>query len=360
MQIPTSPNPITPAPVKKKNFLPFVALGFIIIVVVGVLLLKVFTSQPKPQTQSVVALKPSPTPDPTANWKTYQGDGFTFKYPNIWQPKVTGTTVNFFAIGKPQIDPGANNGGNSLMMISTDSNAGITALTWKNLHDKTMYLHIQETMIAGKKAVKTNNFTIIFFGMPDDKTVTFLIDGSLRDPILSTFKFTDQAQSIDMTTWKTYTNTKDGFTFTYPPDWFFGKGQNIDCFASDQKYIDFYCNGKTSLQVSTIGFKSTQIGIDTYNNPLPKEISQKEALKLDIGRSPLPFISEQFLNINGIPTYKALRQLKTTVLRTDVEYTFLNTKSNRLYRLWFEIDSNKPEDYFVTFDKVANTFKFTQ
>jgi len=165
-----------------------------------------------------------------------------------------------------------------------------------------------------------------------------------------------------------YKNTKDGFSIEYPPEWYFGISKyGFACLASDQIYIDFYCYEKSvGNLIPEIGFKTTNLGVDSLI--VPENTPEKEALKLEHGRGALPLISEQYLTINGIPSYRAVRQIKKgqsgmgmgpgsifEITSTDVEYTYL--KKNKLYRLWFEIDNNEPDEYISVFDQVARTFK---
>jgi hypothetical protein len=157
------------------------------------------------------------------------------------------------------------------------------------------------------------------------------------------------------------TYAKDGFSFQYPQSWKFGENGTEVCLASNQVYVDFYCNEKTGLKLPSTGFKTTQVGLaeglDTTG------MSEKEALKLEHGRSVFPLIEEKYVTINGQPAYRAIRQIKEGdsmydqpyqgVTRTDIEFTYL--KNNQLYRLWFELDDNNPEKMISLFDQVAQS-----
>lgn len=173
--------------------------------------------------------------------------------------------------------------------------------------------------------------------------------------------------NIDTTGWKTYENTELGFGINYPSDWYVGtrKATNtasaLVYLASDSNYIDFYINGKTTIKVPQEGFK---IKLFT-DNGLGGDPNPEIALKTENGRDALPLVHEEFLTINSLRAYRAIRQIKQGevaisgqilgITRTDVEYTFLNNKN--LYRVWLEVDSNNPDQLISEFDKVANTLQ---
>lgn len=46
-------------------------------------ILKLVSNTTTIPTPAIVQTSPTPTPDPTADWKIYEGNGFSFKYPNI-------------------------------------------------------------------------------------------------------------------------------------------------------------------------------------------------------------------------------------------------------------------------------------
>lgn len=174
-------------------------------------------------------------------------------------------------------------------------------------------------------------------------------------------------QSLISEEWKTY-RSKDGFSINYPSKWSFGENKNGGaCMGSDQKYVDFYCYGETSIELPKIGFKAKLI-IDRHI--VPSGMPQREALRQEPGRELLPLINEKYPVINGVTAYRALRQIKKgehglldssyviDITRTDVEYSFL--KDNDLYRVWFELDDDKPDEYIYLFDKVAQTFRLIE
>lgn len=187
---------------------------------------------------------PSPTsaPDLTANWKTYNGNGFSFKYPSDWtQGSVDAST------GETSINPPPDTacphcaGGFAGLSISLLSNPSSMSLSeyMKSNSDKfggSYYLKDykkysipgsidafidrnalgagavqEEAVINGNKLV-----VILYCGS------SLCTDNNLFDQILSTFKFTSSTvanpTSNSTSNWKTYTNTKYGYSFKYPSE----------------------------------------------------------------------------------------------------------------------------------------------
>ena len=91
----SSPNPPVPpaSPLPPKNYLLFILLGLIILIFIfcSLFLVKsiyigkphIVPVTPFPQ----VTITPSPTANPTADWKTYKNTkfGFTLQYPKSWR-----------------------------------------------------------------------------------------------------------------------------------------------------------------------------------------------------------------------------------------------------------------------------------
>ncbi len=84
--------PVSPTAPKKFNRIIIFLIFFVVIAIVGIGAYALGTkNQPKTPTSSPVAvIQPTPTPDLTANWKTYTDDKykFSFKYPDSWVIKT--------------------------------------------------------------------------------------------------------------------------------------------------------------------------------------------------------------------------------------------------------------------------------
>ncbi|MCL4419821.1 hypothetical protein M1146_07060 [Patescibacteria group bacterium] len=77
--------------------------------------------------------------------------------------------------------------------------------------------------------INSNNLTYpgIALQIETDKVSTIEFE-----QILSTFKFTDQSQALDTSSWKTYMNTKYGYSVKYP--------QNYSVAETSQDYVRFF------------------------------------------------------------------------------------------------------------------------
>lgn len=80
-------NPSEKKSVSQKKY---VIVGLIVLVILCVLVLWGASASQKSPFQDVTSANPSPTvtltptPNPTANWQTYQGNGFSFQYPEMY------------------------------------------------------------------------------------------------------------------------------------------------------------------------------------------------------------------------------------------------------------------------------------
>ncbi len=91
-QIPIQPSELQQNISSNTSWLRILSIGFSLVsfciaIGIGGYVLGTRKNQPASQSQNIstsptIAQFPSPTPDPTANWKTYTGTGFTLKYPS--------------------------------------------------------------------------------------------------------------------------------------------------------------------------------------------------------------------------------------------------------------------------------------
>ncbi len=188
--------------------------------------------------------RPSTTPDPTADWKTYTNTeyGITFHVPLDWQVNEPTEIFPEIAVIDSQKSYDSDTTGrySPALYISkqTDKYNGSITKFEATLNSAIRALRQQQTITIDGKTVyiysgitppTAHDFRVIFAG-GNVYTITSnnpLIgaeqgntEGELAREdfyqILSTFKFTD---SGDTSTWKTYTNTKYGFEFKYPKSW---------------------------------------------------------------------------------------------------------------------------------------------
>jgi len=169
-----------------------------------------YNTSPSP-TQSVQ--KPSPTTDPTANWKTYTNTkyGYTFKYPNPWTENCSkdisqNSPLSQSVIVCPEAYPTGPFGGiPAYFNVTVESKKiGETAQDIKKLKEKEnpSIKEVSVPKIANYDVAASYfegagipNATVYLVKNPSDTTYMNItgdgIDENIYNQILSTFKFTD-------------------------------------------------------------------------------------------------------------------------------------------------------------------------
>jgi len=180
----------------------------------------------KQATPTVTQSTPTPTSDPTANWKTYTNtqNYYSFQYPDaMFSIQEEGSRTRLlegmgyaFEVNAIQTTDTMEN-----WLIKEKNNGQFPDDNWKSVqstfqsYPALLLQSLSNTMQVAMDVfvIKNNNliYEISFSKEASDKTVV--------DQILSTFKFINQTQ-------KTYTG-KD-FTFTYPNNWLTDNTQVYD------------------------------------------------------------------------------------------------------------------------------------
>lgn len=190
----------------------------------------------------------TPTPDATANWKIYKGNGFTFKYLSSWkykiitnatagQPTITGTRVEFGRdytqkeiddserIYKTTPAPDALVSQMNLFFSADKKSQNYDTRNFATTIDtpetKTIKVgkDIQATQYIWGCQSTCVDVAFKQNGMIFDFSVNNFDDQSIKilNQILSTFKFTDStSKSTDTSAWKTYTDNKYFYSVKYP------------------------------------------------------------------------------------------------------------------------------------------------
>ncbi|MDO8620930.1 MAG: hypothetical protein Q7R31_01480 [Candidatus Levybacteria bacterium] len=223
--------PEIPPTNSNSNWLKTLAIGFGIVsigtaIAVGGYFLGTKNSQPV--IESKIVVQPSPTPaDETANWKTYTDKNhlYSIRYPVEFTTTISDSKSNVMDAS------GAFNLAISTELTNLDLNSYVdqksscSEINSKNgisyIIDSKNSLRFEQTPCGqtGSTDIYTiNNGVAYHFSIATQANY----DSYLKtlNQILSTFKFTNQNQTVDPTAnWKTYTNGSLKFSVKYPNSW---------------------------------------------------------------------------------------------------------------------------------------------
>jgi len=326
------------------------------------------TSTPKP-------VSPTQAPDPTANWKTYTSIyGYEIQYPLGWKVNTTRwvekgqlediqlslgeneeARIVFRDYSKPAQEGGPPIYTHELILNKPKENTSAVSIDeWikKELGNEFDLSDLTETKVAGIRSVKRNWSNVETVYIPYKNRIYSLSytggnNVSLPfDQILSTFKFTDQTQDLDTSTWKTYTHPQIGFSFNYPNNW-------------DTSLIDNIPGG-TSPDQLLIGLppfpvtKEAPVKLFIHSNPENLSIEDlKKRLTGNSGIGPGLDSSGEKVNMTGESAYYKKEDYCVSVCQS---YTWAHNKF--VYKL-----INYPNDVLnqsEIFNKIFSTFKFTE
>lgn len=183
---------------------------------------------------------------------------------------------------------------------------------------------------------KDMNYYFVFFGKEE------LVKENLKlyNNILSSFEILNQ-NAIDTTNWKTYTNSKYGYSIKYPDSWTTNE--------SDLNSVNVVDMGKEAKSVRIYVLKADPADL-VYLDDIDKYIEDKILTNSNL-------IEDGSVNINNYSGHK---------------YTFNNSKEEDNYAVYFGIAdnqyvlikeiSNKSQfkDYNLEIDQVISTFKLTR
>ncbi len=253
----TSPSPPTAQvkPIKKPTKLPIILMT--VIAVLSLAVSAYFGYQNyllKQQISQSPTASPSPTVDPTADWKTYTNTAYSYhlKYPNEWLAKSFGPGPGGFqllndssrgvilspnnqeqTIPSPSLQIEADGPENLSRPIYSEfqkqAKTGFSE-TYKLISETTTsFSGVTATVLEGEHVYsETSTYVKQFVFASSESGVYFSItiasdtkkESLVFDQILSTFKFLDETED-----WETYTTPKlpkidfPSVTFNYPPDW---------------------------------------------------------------------------------------------------------------------------------------------
>ena len=261
-QVPQAPDTVQIAPVtpsnpqdsniqKPKSKLPLIVIGIVLFLLLAgsaagfyIVNQQGFKETPKPTTTQIVT-KPSPTPNPTADWKTYISDKkYSIKYPPNYSflPKGSKITVEDILVQPAddaivyieQNQPKPHGGGpyGLIMTIrgTTKPSDGLTLRQRLERNFQKRETIVEETkfvdlVINGIPAIKEMVGSKTYYAYIENELKSYSIEIAANsdtnnyeltvDQILSTFKFTN-SQIVDTSNWKIYNNSTYNYSFKYP------------------------------------------------------------------------------------------------------------------------------------------------
>lgn len=224
-----SPEPsVSPAPEKSAEPKPKLTKWVKILIVVVTLALISLpagiyflgkNTAPKTQNTPQAVAKPTPTPDPTANWKTYSGSIFSLKYPANWFLSPGAQSVTLSDVQTPgdiplKISPNEH----QIIQVSFFQGEMPTnfleqnGVTGQNPTIKPFYVN-GYSGIRGQSGSTIGTIDNVYIKSPNGGYVIFqklLGDKKTFEQILSTFKFTNSVSPDETVTVETL--VKDFYT----------------------------------------------------------------------------------------------------------------------------------------------------
>lgn len=308
---PVAPNiPLTTPPVLKPSIVPIMLSTLLFISFVGVSLLVYQNIQLKKQiaklnTPVVAVPSPSPTPstDPTANWKIYSNSRYLFKYPQMWETQ-----------------PIPNGAQQAILLSSPDKFMSLSlSLDLQGIGYECLTKIKEETITIDAQKVTKTTFTGAINDMCGDNTkqrdvwisiprenkidhLTFSTDEEnfdkameIFDQILSTFKFVKEGVSTDPEThksWTTYTDKDAKFLIQYPQGWTLRKTYG----ASVNNTANYRVSG---VDISTNLSTGSTVVVNIID---PKNETFENWVKLHSGEANVP--SAVNSSYKNIPAYR--------------------------------------------------------
>lgn len=201
----------------------------------------------------------------------------------------------------------------------------------------------------------------------DNKRISILLiddsyDQKTFDQILSTFKLNNLNEttaiskaSIDISNWKTYTDSYSNYSVKYPPDWFVTPStpDSDSTFASPAIVANF---NVSELKPDTDLTGKVQITIDSESNS--QNLTIDELLN---GAAAVPGLSvenKEKIKVNGVEAVKIEGKITFGVQARFISISLISpSDTSKIIKILAQFQDDNFQNYF---DAILSTFKFTQ
>ena len=334
-----------------------------------------------PNTNNPITISPT---DPTSNWKTYNGALVSYKYPTGLFIRENNQNTQSFYTSSTVAETSENCIKNNLGTMSNPCPYPTLEITISKLNninqiptnttDASLPIYLTYvnseglSIVKNKEAIGGMGLSNVLEGFVVKDNITYKInlqtdpaegtrvninDWETLNRILSTFKFTNETSVIDISNWKTYSNTKYGYAISYPPNWVYREFPNSKDGAGFR--LESEPNDLTYEHVSII---YSARGSDDINIPFDTYVKQAATREIQDYLS-LVSISEvkTSSNIIGYKTTWNVQEMGQPSSKTYISLpiTYFDTKDSYGGTIQISLEDT---NYIDLYNQIISTFKF--
>jgi hypothetical protein len=362
--------PIAPIPQRKSRLKILIIIAVILLAIYGGIYyfainnIYNLSNYSKKSTPTSVSKISTPTPDPTANWKTYTDSkyGYSIKYPTQWDANLPPVGHGIL------IGQGPNENQITIGIFSTKN------ATMANSCKQTQQILLDNIpasrcnfaqQISEERGVAYNppiiSKTIYIEALHNNQYYSVSLSSDQTsdkfkyfDQILSTFKFTDQNQADPTANWKTYTDKESEYSIRYPKEWIITSGDQHDAkgseifIQSEDFVISSHADSARSLPGAESGDRLELAVGENLNIKSYAELKDKGK----VASHPINYyISSKEIILDSL---KAAYEIVT--LDRGVGYNIYTFNKGKIYSIVF-LSKNNREDLLI---QILSTFRFTK
>lgn len=333
-------------------------------------------NKPTPKAPIQTVMKPTPTPDPTADWKTFTGNGFSYKYPANWQNKANFISNNDMVVFDPaSLKSFAENGGGQIQLptiffdvqqiITTTQTAksyadeftsavpyntagGVLNRESNSASDLQMELFTAEGEgSSGKYLILSNGQKIAVI----NTSLKSFGDNNIENQILSTFKFTTpnpvinaiSPTSAPQAVSKSFESKTTFFSVNFPETW--------NAVDSDAQYVEIVGFGPGLQSLSDYANTKITVHIDKSSFPNKQDANGELQMTVSAAKSRAGYTTDSTQNI----TLGGAKAFENTSVAGDGTTTVVIADHNGA--TYIITNSGATADQFNQF---ISSFRFTQ